>query len=297
MPRGRRPMQDWSNAAGPDPRAARSRVARRRRPRLVCTVAVVGVASYYYVRFARLIDARLHGERERVLPRVFARPLELRRGQSLSDRQLDRSAERPRLRASARASRSPASSRSAQAPSRSCRAAATRTGEIVRVGFERRRRRGKAPPKTPPPPQRDRVSGLERRRAATPDTVTLDAPLLTALISTGEREKRRQVPLAAIPPRMVQAVLAIEDRRFYEHPGVDPIRHRRRGAHEPARRAERISPAAARSRSSSCATSSSRRSGHRRSERERSRARKLLEQFMSLVLERRRRRTRSSSCT
>ena len=39
-------------------------------------------------RFARLIDARLHGERERVLPRVFARPLELRRGQSLSDRQL-----------------------------------------------------------------------------------------------------------------------------------------------------------------------------------------------------------------
>ena len=37
------------------------------------------------------------------------------------------------------------------------------------------------------------------------------------------REKRRDVPLAAIPPRMVQAVLAIEDRRFYDHPGVDPI--------------------------------------------------------------------------
>ena len=26
-----------------------------------------------------------------------------------------------------------------------------------------------------------------------------------------------------IPPRMVQAVLSIEDRRFYEHPGIDPI--------------------------------------------------------------------------
>src|SRR4030095_6095166 len=25
------------------------------------------------------------------------------------------------------------------------------------------------------------------------------------------------------PPRMIDAVLAIEDRRFYEHPGVDPI--------------------------------------------------------------------------
>ena len=33
-----------------------------------------------------MIDARLHGERERVLPRVFARPLELRRGQALSER-------------------------------------------------------------------------------------------------------------------------------------------------------------------------------------------------------------------
>src|SRR6185295_13065188 len=46
------------------------------------------VTGYYYVTFARLIDARLHGERDTVLPRVFARPLELRRGQSLTDRQL-----------------------------------------------------------------------------------------------------------------------------------------------------------------------------------------------------------------
>lgn len=31
------------------------------------------------------------------------------------------------------------------------------------------------------------------------------------------------MPLAAIPQRMQQAVLAIEDRRFYLHPGIDPI--------------------------------------------------------------------------
>ena len=67
-----------------------------------------------------------------------------------------------------------------------------------------------------------RISGLEAGERRT-DKVTLDTPLLTALISTG-REKRRQVPLSAIPARMVQAVLAIEDRRFYDHPGVDVIR-------------------------------------------------------------------------
>ena len=53
--------------------------------------------------------------------------------------------------------------------------------------------------------------------------MTLDAPLLTALM-TGSREKRRRVALETIPARMQEAVLAIEDRRFYYHPGVDPIR-------------------------------------------------------------------------
>src|SRR5260221_6310146 len=50
----------------------------------------------------------------------------------------------------------------------------------------------------------------------------LDARVLTAL-NAGEREKRRPVALTAIPQRMQQAVRATEDRRFYEHPGVDPI--------------------------------------------------------------------------
>ncbi len=56
----------------------------------------------------------------------------------------------------------------------------------------------------------------------TTNAVRLDAPLITALITTG-RTKRRDVPLQVIPTKMVQAVLAIEDRRFYDHPGVDPI--------------------------------------------------------------------------
>src|SRR5262249_3646986 len=73
------------------------------------------------------------------------------------------------------------------------------------------------------------------------DRFVLDPPLLTALVS-GEREKRRPVALAAIPPRVIEAVLSIEDRRFYEHPGFDPIgiagaapTNRRRTPHHPAR--------------------------------------------------------------
>ena len=46
-------------------------------------VIVAGLGSAYF-SFARMIDERLHGERERTLPRVYARPTEFRRGQTLS---------------------------------------------------------------------------------------------------------------------------------------------------------------------------------------------------------------------
>ena len=58
---------------------------------LACALAslVIGAALiYYYIAFARIIDARLHGERERSLPRVYARPLEMRRGETLTELEL-----------------------------------------------------------------------------------------------------------------------------------------------------------------------------------------------------------------
>jgi penicillin-binding protein 1B len=182
------------------------------------------LAAYYYVRFAGLIDARLHGERQTTLPRVLARPLELRRGQSLTDRQLiDRLndlgyAERV---AAERAGEFAVGNGSVTIVPRG----AEFKGQPVKVVFER-----PAPPaaraaaaRKPPPAKRpaDRVLQLELATKAS-ERLVLDAPVLTSLIS-GEREKRRPVALAAIAPRMTQAVLAIEDHRFYEHPGVDPI--------------------------------------------------------------------------
>src|SRR5262249_50555676 len=54
----------------------------------VFCVFTFGVLGYYYVSFSRLIDESLHGERDKVFPQVFARPLELYRGQSLTEQQL-----------------------------------------------------------------------------------------------------------------------------------------------------------------------------------------------------------------
>ena len=185
----------------------------------VPAVLLCGALGYYYVSFGRLLDARLHGERNTVFPRIFARPLELHPGQSLTQAELvDRLndlgyAER------AKPEKPGEFAMAVNAVSIVPRGAEFK-GDTVRVVF----------PKTPAPPKSkrpvtvkapDRVQSLEVGTRAS-DRVTLDAPVLTSIVS-GEREKRRPVALAAIPPRMAQAVLSIEDRRFYEHPGIDPI--------------------------------------------------------------------------
>ncbi len=186
----------------------------------ISTVIVCFAATYYYVRFAHLIDARLRGERVTVFPRVFARPLELRRGQSLTERQLV-----DRLNDLGYAQRAPVERPGEFAIGAGAVAIMPRgaefKGQIVRVVFQRPATadpRAAARRAAPRPP--DRVLQLELGNRSR-ERLTLDAPLLTSL--GGEREKRRPVALAAIPDRMKQAVLAIEDRRFYDHPGIDPI--------------------------------------------------------------------------
>ncbi len=52
----------------------------------------------------------------------------------------------------------------------------------------------------------------------------LEPQLITALSEDKNRTKRRMVTYDQIPPRMVQAVLAIEDHRFFEHSGINYVR-------------------------------------------------------------------------
>jgi len=52
----------------------------------------------------------------------------------------------------------------------------------------------------------------------------LEPQLVTALFDAEQRSKRELVKYDEIPPMMVQATLAIEDRRFFEHSGVNFLR-------------------------------------------------------------------------
>ena len=172
------------------------------------------VMAYYWVVFSRMIDARMSGEMARTDPRVFARPFELHRGQALTQKQLI-----DRLNDLGYAHRSRAEQPGEFTVGRDAMVLIPRDGDhkgrTVRLVF------GGRPTKTAEPARIDAIELPPAKKGT--DRVTLDPPLITALVTSAEREKRRDVPLQAIPKQMVDAVLAIEDRRFYDHPGVDPI--------------------------------------------------------------------------
>lgn len=167
-----------------------------------------------YFSYTGVVDARLHGERERALPRVYGRPFELRRGQLLSADDLI-----ARLNDLGYAQRPQADGPGEFAVVRNTVTIRPRTpagAGAVRITFPNRpAARDSAPPRG--------VQAIERLGEGPIDSLRLDAPLLTALMS-GAREKRRRVPLASIPPRLRQAVIAIEDQSFYVHPGINPVR-------------------------------------------------------------------------
>jgi penicillin-binding protein 1B len=180
---------------------------------IVASLVLSACLGYYWVVFSRMIDARLRGDMQRTDPRIFARPFELRRGQSLSSAQLvDRLND---LGYTQRARAAEPGQFTAQRDTITVIPREGRTkGQPVRIVF------GPRAPKGPEPASIVTVELPASKQ--TVSSVTLETPLITALITTA-REKRRDMALASIPRHVVEAVLAIEDRRFYDHPGIDPI--------------------------------------------------------------------------
>jgi penicillin-binding protein 1B len=226
QPRARRSPAKGGLVASMRGRARRLMAAYPRASKYsLITVAVLFVVTcaltgYYYVTFSRMIDARLHGERDRVLPRVFARPLEIRRGDNVSQKEL-----LDRLNDLGYAQRTQVQNPGEFAVDGPLVSivprAGTHVGKTLVISFQRAaapRRSARAPAVQT---ISNRIESLTTGKQAV-SRVMMDAPMLTALMPA--RVKRRQVPLSVLPTRMVQAVLAIEDRRYYSHPGIDPIR-------------------------------------------------------------------------
>ena len=82
--------------------------------------------------------------------------------------------------------------------------------------------------RTPPPPLVPEsgytVTSIAADNGAPLAAYQLEPQLITALSEENNRTKRRLVTYQEIPTQMVQAVTAIEDRRFFEHGAVNYVR-------------------------------------------------------------------------
>ncbi len=208
----RRPAPNAATGPRRSRRPTLSPEARERRLKIAAVVvgipAAIGlvVASYFWVSYGRMIDQRLGAGEEQPIPRIFGRPVDLYRGEGLSPPQLEARlnevgyAQRPKAALPGEFSISGTTILLVTRP------APDRPSQSLRVDFQR----GSSPI----------IAKLTDAAGAAVRRVTLEAPLLTAL---APGEKRRYVPLSHIPRVMIDAVVDTEDRRFFEHPGVDPI--------------------------------------------------------------------------
>lgn len=170
-------------------------------------VVLFGVIVYFWISVGHMIDKRLGGGEDRPMPRIFGRALEIRTGQPLSVAELRSRLNNVGYSENPKPEQPGEFSATATGLQLMTKAEPGSTPHLVKIDFSR----GGAG---------TMVTKITPAAGKPVEQLTLESPLLAALAS-GER--RRYVPLNMIPKRMVNAVLAIEDRRFYQHPGVDPI--------------------------------------------------------------------------
>lgn len=177
---------------------------------LVALPLVTGtsVLIYYYLKFSVMVDRRLQGERWMVPSRLYARPLVLRAGMVLDPVTLVRTLNGLKYEQKPDLPPGPGEfvvgdGMVALQP----RPAADAATEPLVTTFEKGRVK--------------QLVGLKTKRPY--DHQSLEPELITYLFDQS-REKRRIVRYEELPDHLVKAVLAIEDRRFFTHPGLDPFR-------------------------------------------------------------------------
>jgi len=176
---------------------------------IVLCLALFGVFAFYYVRYQRIIDHKMSGRIFSNAAKIYARPRVVQLGERVTSQQIaaqlrragyadngDSKVGRFRLlNGGIEITPGPESYHNSE-------------GAVVRVTD------GKV----------DRIVSLETRDGKDLSAYELEPQLITALFETESRAKRRLISYNDIPKVMVDAVLAIEDRRFFEHGGVNYYR-------------------------------------------------------------------------
>ncbi|HSW39306.1 MAG TPA: transglycosylase domain-containing protein, partial [Acidobacteriota bacterium] len=175
---------------------------------LAACLPLAGISAFYYARYSNLIDDRLSGKLLRVESRIFSAPRRIAIGENLSPDQLAaylKSAGYTTVKDAEAAGQITVADSSIEIkPSENSYFAGK---NALAVDFAHRRIS-----------RLRSLHGGERLMSA-----EIEPEIITGFFDRS-REKRRMLRYENIPPLLRKAVIITEDKRFFDHPGFDPIR-------------------------------------------------------------------------
>ena len=174
----------------------------------VAGVAVFGVFWFYYFKYEGIVDARLKQPLFAQTAKIFATPREVRAGQKLGIQLIANELRQAGYTSDAAAKASPLGTYSE-----------TGSSIVVRPGPQSYHSEDSATIQI----SKGTVQSITDEHGQPLASYELE-PLLITGLSDANRIKRRLVTYDELPPNLVHAVVSIEDRRFFDHGGVDYIR-------------------------------------------------------------------------
>jgi penicillin-binding protein 1B len=174
----------------------------------LCVLVGAGFFTFFYIKYARMIDARLSGHILQNTTQIFSSPAQISDGQAWSAEELvtylQRSGYRP------------------EADDNSL-GEYNLDGNVVQIKPSKLSYFGGSNDLAVQFNGRTLKSIRPLSGGADMGTGEIEPELITNLFDSA-REKRRPVRYDDLPPVLVQAILSAEDKRFFEHPGFDFIR-------------------------------------------------------------------------
>jgi penicillin-binding protein 1B len=171
---------------------------------LGCIVVGFALFGYLYMKAAHIVDERLaKGPLVASVSRIYAAPREVRNGQKLTTSEIAADLRRAGYNSNPQLGTYQLNGDSI----------------FIKPGAESYHTTDGATIST----SKGVVQRIDTENGAALSAYELEPQLITALSDDNSRTKRRLISYQDIPNRLVQAVLAIEDRRFFEHGGINYV--------------------------------------------------------------------------
>jgi penicillin-binding protein 1B len=170
---------------------------------LIVAASCIGVFSYFYIKYDRIIERRFRNPVFASSAKIYALPKIVREGEKIEQQEIVSDLRRAGYSETEGQSKLGTFHVSKGNIDVTPGPESYHSPEPARITFED-----------------GRISRISSRGTEL-SAYELEPQLVTALFDAEQRSKREIVKYNDIPPVMVQAVLAIEDRRFFEHSGVN----------------------------------------------------------------------------